>query len=37
MSVSLVAVIGIGAASCLVVPLLPRKPQPELADPSASA
>jgi hypothetical protein len=28
MTVSLITVIAIGAASCLVIPLLPRKAQP---------
>ena len=32
MTVSLLAVIGIGAASALAVPLLPRKPQEDQAD-----
>ena len=30
MSVSLVAVIAIGVVSCLVIPMLPRKPQPDV-------
>jgi EmrB/QacA subfamily drug resistance transporter len=30
MSLSLVAVIAIGVVSCLVIPLLPRKPQPDV-------
>ena len=31
MTVSLLTVIAIGALSCLVVPLLPRKPQADLS------